>query len=575
MAYVQPNSVIQLFRGINLDNRYLHTIYFANASAQNSWFSGKVYKTYQGQSYTRYTRNQIKIKDDATSLLDCTYMRFMNDRAVDKWFYAFINAVEYINENTALVTYEIDVMQTWFIQNGSIRPCRVLREHVNDDTFGVNLEAEPCGSDVYKMDLITRSNLFTATSLIVNTTPTRDPSSTDVVNNDLFNCTEYMTATCRDAQGNVDANALANIASAIGIVLGGNWDVGQQSATLIDLFTFPTEFAHKDVQSNIHTITVNHPLTMGAYTPKNKKLLTYPYTYLGGTTKDGDSGIYRWEYFAGINTAGQVTFKAYGSPIAGGQIMCYPHTYDGVIDNIDCKLVMDNFPKNPFAYDAYQAWVASGGKTKWEMARDITNIRGLTALAKSASNVSMGQGMNGVASAGRNAYAMEQNGGATAGLLAGMTGGLNQTIQSSLNYVNTTLDVLEAKNKIAYQFADVTYAPSMLLSNATPNLAVSLDELDFHFFNVHVEEDEAKRLDDFFSCFGYRVNRVKTPNITGRAYWNFVQTENCVIAGDMPSSSKEAIARIFDGGITFWHNGDNVGNYSISISDGTINNPIV
>ena len=149
MAYVQPNSVIQLFQGINLDNRYMHTIYFANESAQNSWFTGKVFKTYQGQSYTRYTKNQIKIKDDATSLLNCTYMRFMNDRTVDKWFYAFITSVEYVNENTALVTYEIDVMQTWFIQNGTLLPCYIERQHVLDDTFSTNLEAEPVGSEVY------------------------------------------------------------------------------------------------------------------------------------------------------------------------------------------------------------------------------------------------------------------------------------------------------------------------------------------------------------------------------------------------------------------------------------------
>ena len=84
-----------------------------------------------------------------------------------------------------------------------------------------------------------------------------------------------------------------------------------------------------------------------------------------------------------------------------------------------------------------------------------------------------------------------------------------------------------------------------------------------------------KRLDDFLSCYGYAVNRVKQPNLTGRQYWNFVQTENAVIAGDMPASSKEAIGRIFDGGITFWHDGDQVGNYTQSVSQGSINNPIV
>lgn len=56
MTYIQPNSIIQLFQGINLDNRYLHTIYFANEAAQNTWFTSKVYRSYQAQSYTRYAQ---------------------------------------------------------------------------------------------------------------------------------------------------------------------------------------------------------------------------------------------------------------------------------------------------------------------------------------------------------------------------------------------------------------------------------------------------------------------------------------------------------------------------------------
>ena len=90
-----------------------------------------------------------------------------------------------------------------------------------------------------------------------------------------------------------------------------------------------------------------------------------------------------------------------------------------------------------------------------------------------------------------------------------------------------------------------------------------------------MRDDEAKRIDDFFSCYGYAINKVKAPNLTGRQYWNFVQTENAVIAGNMPASSKDAISRIFDSGITFWHNGDNVGNYAISVTNDTINNPII
>ena len=42
----------------------------------------------------------------------------------------------------------------------------------------------------------------------------------------------------------------------------------------------------------------------------------------------------------------------------------------------------------------------------------------------------------------------------------------------------------------------------------------------------------------------------------------------------MPASSKAAIAKIFDGGIFLWHNGDQLGNFNQSITNGTINNPI-
>ena len=574
MAYVQPNSIVQLFRGINLDNRYLHTIYFASESAQNTWFTGKVYKTYQQISYTRYTRNSIKLKADTTEIMDCTYLRFKNDRSVDKWFYAFINSVEYVNENTCLITYEIDVMQTWFIQAGSLQPCYILRQHVTDDTFGINLEAEPVSSDVYDCDEITYVSsdgaLFGTYSLIVNTT--EDPASgtaSSVYNNGLYNGTKMYVV---DATSEASLN---NFSTALQIILNGSWQGSIRPVEIVDMFTFPTQFSNLTVLTNTHSLTVTHPTTLDGYTPKNKKLYGYPFSYLQGSTKDGSGGLYRWEYFDGmLATTNSVTFTAYGNPIGGGSIVCYPARYNGVNENVDAKMVMNNFPKNPFNYDAYQAWVASGGSIRLEREETITNVRGVSALVKSASNAILGQGVGGVSQAGRSAYGMEQNGGATASGIAGMTGGINQVIQGAFNYVDTAMNVLEAQNKIGYQWADAQYQPNQIIGSATPNTAVAQRMLDFYFFSVHVRKDEITRIDDFLSCFGYAINKVETPNLNGRQYWNFIQTQGAIVNGNMPASSKDAIARIFDGGITFWHNGDQIGNYKQSVSSGSINNPI-
>lgn len=575
MAYVQPNSVIQLFRGINLDNRYMHTIYFANESAQNSWFTGKVYKTYQGQSYTRYTRNQIKIKDDATSLLDCTYMRFMNDRSVDKWFYAFINAVEYINENTALVTYEIDVMQTWFIQNGSVRPCMVLREHVTDDTFTHNLEIEPIGSDCYDADEIYKfTNEFSEYSIIAQTTGATGTDQHMVQG--LFSGCKYYT---HDADTAGDGNTIfSDIQNAI-----GSWSLQQQEEDVVDLYTVPSFCAGANTGHLSTGVNITIPNSFDNYTPKNKKLFMYPYSYILLSTHMGDTGIYRWEYFAGT-TGSPCQFDVDGTMLGGGEIRCYPRAYNGQDKNVDSGVVMNNFPKNTANYDAYQAWIAGGGSVRLDNQRLVSSFKGaggimsavsslLSATHPSVNSVDISEnvdyagyvGSTPIASQAQRTYqSVGQRGtslGGITGAVAGATSGIG--------------NLIEAKNNLQYQFNDAHYHPNIVVGKPTCSLPVSVRDANLYFYNCHVRDDEAKRIDDFFSCYGYAVNKVKSPNLTGRAYWNFVMTKDCVIAGNMPSSSKEAIGRIFDSGITFWHNGDNVGNYGISVSDGSINNPIV
>ena len=163
----------------------------------------------------------------------------------------------------------------------------------------------------------------------------------------------------------------------------------------------------------------------------------------------------------------------------------------------------------------------------------------------------------------------------TADKISSTIGEINNTIQAGANLSNAITNYIEAQNKIDYQWKDASYRPNEVVGSSDPALMVGARLLNFYFYNVHVADREMKRLDDFLSCYGYAINRVKAPNLTGRQYWNFVQTQNAVIAGDMPSSSKEAIGRIFDGGITFWHNGDQVGNYRQSVSNDSINNPIV
>lgn len=569
MAYVQPNSTLQLFKGINLDNRYLHTIYFADAEAQNTFFTGKVTSalTFNNLTYRRYTSDSVKIQVDATKLLGVTYMRFQNDRAVDKWFYAFVLGVDYVNENTAVVYYEIDVMQTWFMQGGDIEPCMVLREHVDNDTFGLELESEPVGSDVYDCDEINKfgTDYFGSYSVVINSTG--EPDDGALLQDGVFNGTRFDTLPA-NTPSNQSGTGDADYIKAYLQTLLGSWDAGYQQQNIIDLYTIPTFLASQGTVTPIklppktgEQYGIIRPTAYDNYQPKNNKLFMYPYSYLLCTTHNGSGESYRWEYFDSPN----IDFYMMGTMIGGGQLMCYPREYNGQENNLDCKVTMDDFPKNAFVYDAYQAWIASGGKTRLETDWDITVARGASAVldlyAGTISGSTYTPSSNKTDFSDLNATGLQ------------IGAGLVKNVSSA---INTATNIIEAQNKIVYQFKDAHYRANIPVGRSTPNIVVGGRYLDFYFYHCHVRDDEAKRIDDFFSCFGYSVNKVKKPNLTGREYWNFVMTQNAVISGNMPASSKDAIGRIFDGGITFWHNGNQIGNYRQgSQPNDTINNPIV
>ena len=583
MAYVQPNSTLQLFKGINLDNRYLHTIYFDDESDQNDYFTSKVTSalTFNNLTYRRYTSDAVKIQIDATKLLGVTYMRFQNDRTIDKWFYAFVLGVDYINENTAVVYYEIDVMQTWFIQNGSVRPCMVLREHASIDNFGDNLEVEPIGSDVYDCDgdNVFSFDEFGSYSVVAQTTGISDTG--DRMTQGLFNGSKIHIFPC-NSSGQADS-VYASVQAML-----GSWSIQEQEEDVVSLYTVPSWLIHygEDYSVNYEAINelssgdnIQRPTTYDNYTPKNKKLFMYPFSYLLCTTHTGDVAIYRWEYFDGQTAE----FRCIGTFLGGGEIWCYPKSYNGKPNDIDSGLIMNNFPKNAFAYDAYQAWIASGGSTRLENERVVASFNGAGAVMQMAGSL-LGSisspvttrvteenlnyagyvGATPVASQAQRSQMSQQYSGNRAGGVTSAVGGVASGVGN----------LIEAHNNLQYEFNDAVYHPNIVATKPTCNLAVASREANFYFYHCHVRDSEARRIDDFFSCYGYATNKVKTPNLTGRSYWNFVMTKDAIIAGDMPASSKEAIGRIFDSGITFWHDGDNVGNYAISESDGSINNPI-
>jgi hypothetical protein len=150
-----PNTVVKILKGIELDRDLENTYRFASLSAQQNFFSAPERVKFQLENlqYLRTGENSIKVEKDTASLYDCNYLMFQNTGYMDasgrtRWFYAFIDRVDYVNEATSEIFYTIDPMQTWLF-DFKLADCMVEREHVRDDTIGANIVAEPVTAGQY------------------------------------------------------------------------------------------------------------------------------------------------------------------------------------------------------------------------------------------------------------------------------------------------------------------------------------------------------------------------------------------------------------------------------------------
>jgi hypothetical protein len=79
-----------------------------------------------------------------------------------------------------------------------------------------------------------------------------------------------------------------------------------------------------------------------------------------------------------------------------------------------------------------------------------------------------------------------------------------------------------------------------------------------------IKAEFAKRIDSFFTMYGYKVNSLKVPELKSRTNWNYVQTIDVNIDGAIPAEDMRQLKAIYDEGVTLWHTTDNFLDYSKS-----------
>ena len=95
-----PDGEVKVLTNIPLDPDYNHTIFFASETARTAYFESHAssYYSFDKMIYIRQT-GRVRAPVSGDLFQNCNYMMYRNKQYLDKWFYAFIKQIYYINDN--------------------------------------------------------------------------------------------------------------------------------------------------------------------------------------------------------------------------------------------------------------------------------------------------------------------------------------------------------------------------------------------------------------------------------------------------------------------------------------------
>ena len=528
MAAITPSTDLMLLKcPLEVDQQ--NQLTFANATAQYNYFSGLPKLVVDDFTYQRKD-STVRFNAHIDSIRGYNYCMYRNSNYGNKWFYAFITDMKYLNDEVTLITLKTDVWQSWLFDI-EVKASFVEREHTNDDSLGTNtlpedlelgeyVESNIAPVDVFNYGFGHSAFVIGCTKLTEHMSNTVTPISIANIPDGLIylgfdNITDCKTVVeIFNGEGHGDyINCIFTCPKSCftQYISVTGYNVGAK------LYSFKISANYSPGFYDSYTLTADTKLA-GDYTPRNKKLLTYPYRYVQMSNNAGSVANYRYEYFKNpltgeIGTYLNFDLKGYSSP--GCDIKVYPTNYKGITYNYDEGLSFAKLAVGSWASDVYTNWLAQNG----------VNI----AVGFAADLASLGIGMASFPAGG---------GVAAAKGFSGIASTLGQIYQHAMQ---------------APQAEGATNIGNVLFSQGRTTIT---------FKQMSIRPEYSAIVDKFFDMYGYATHKVKVPNINGRTNWNFVKCLQANVIGDIPQDDMQEIKQTLNEGITFWHNPSTYLDYS-------------
>lgn len=496
MADFRPQTTIYLFKDTRVDA--LNQPYFTNEGAKMSWYFSHPSLSYTQYSYQREQRAYVRVNGKADQLREYDMLAWQNEN--NKWVLCNVLGVEFINPNCTEITFEVDYMQT-YIENTQFRHCWVEREMQENDWDGTkpswnNLQPEGIESGAKKRIAMNTSsgsmNLYVGGEQGINV----------VVLSVYDKDGEPNVSTTYDNGIPIPINSFiyrSTSMAAFNEMIRTYSDKGRLDG-IVAVILCPTDVNSTKIEERTCTFSPTWNVIDG-YTLINSKCFTSEFCHFELSNRQGESVNLQPEYFTEIDN---IILKIIGGLAGGtGGALCYPQGYGSIPKSNGVTLKFD--VQLAYVGNAFANWLAGN---KGSLIGDLIS--------------------GGVGSAVKGALVGSPGLGALSGVSA--------ALQAATKIIDAAVDPLSASgsmsgNTIPYQAGNIGFT----LSFVCP-----------YYANIQV-------VDEFFSLYGYRTNRLKVPNVNTRPLWNYVKTAGAVVTGPFTHTAKIAMQNQLDNGVTFWH----------------------
>lgn len=514
--------------------------------------------------------NVIKYPANADTLnsLGVNYLRYKNpDFFGNRWIYCFVRSIEYAAPQTAILHIERDVWVTWcdILESGNLGQAFIERERIpksfDDNNIGGYLLPEPvavtgymCGDGEYKYP-------FWRGRIDENGNKVDEFGAGIVMG--MFNIKHDEPQTNKDTKENFNEHGQTDLDGVYygGIVLGMHSSslntaltafavLGADIAAVFPIplscldTDHPKQVTYTDEDEVVHPFSVYPILNQSedtdfkpskgrnespwGFTPNNKKLYTYPYLMIQASNCAGTKSEFRYELFDNPANPSFTVKLALGT---APSIVLVPNGYEGRDKNLDTSISNGNIPPMPSNANSYATYMGQNASSLMfsQIKRYMDVVAG---TSNNTANWTLEDDFGQFVGSGRDISYNPWR--------AAYNSGMSEEAQKA-------------------QLDDLRGMGNTISNVPSANANASMHQLAVAVYRRFVLPEDAKRIDDFFSRYGYRVDRVGVPNISQRTDYDYIKTRGANVGGAIPVSDKAVINALLDSGLTIWHSGGTYG----------------